>query len=90
LVNNTIKHGKARFITINLNYNNDLIDILFDDDGRGCNIEEIIAGNTKGTGLQNVLSRISSINGYVEMNSEAGKGFHAYINIKTNNTDEKA
>jgi len=90
LVNNTIKHAHAQLITINLNFNNHLIDILFDDDGSGCNIEEIIAGNTKGTGLQNVLSRISSINGYVEMNSEPGKGFHAYINIKTNKTDEKA
>ena len=62
----------------------------YDDDGDGCNIEEILEGKTLGMGLQNVLSRISSINGYVEMSSEKGKGFHAYINIKTIETDDEA
>lgn len=90
LVNNTVKHANASEIKINLNFKNGLLDILYDDDGDGCNIEEILDGKTKGMGLQNVISRISSINGYVEMSSELGKGFHAYINIKTSKADDKA
>ncbi len=88
LVNNTVKHAKASLININLTYNSakNIIDILYDDDGIGCDIGKILNGNGKGTGLQNIDSRISSINGYIEIDSAKGKGFHSYINIKINNT----
>ena len=89
LVNNTVKHANASFININLNKNNNIIDILYDDDGTGCNIEDILEEQTEGMGLQNMLSRISSINGYLEMDSEKGKGFHAYISINTSKIYDK-
>ena len=92
LVNNTVKHAKASYININLNIsiNSDVIDLLYDDDGIGCNIDDILKGKTVGTGLQNMVSRISSINGYLEMNSAKGKGFHTYINFKTDKINDKA
>ena len=40
-------------------------------------------GNNKGMGLQNIESRISSVNGFIEIESEKEKGFHAYISVKT-------
>lgn len=85
LINNTVKHAKAGQIKINLNFNEakNVLDLLYDDDGMGCNIDEIIEGQTGGTGLQNMVSRISAINGYIEMDSKEGEGFHAYISIKT-------
>ncbi|MCK5169664.1 MAG: sensor histidine kinase [Bacteroidales bacterium] len=89
LVNNTVKHANASLININLNIKNDIIDILYDDDGAGCNIEDILEEQTDGMGLQNMLSRISSINGYLEMDSEKGKGFHAYISINTSKIYDK-
>ena len=89
LVNNTVKHAKASLINISLNIKNDIIDILYDDDGTGCNIEETLEGQTEGMGLQNMLSRISSINGYLEMDSKKGKGFHAYFSINTSKTYDK-
>jgi signal transduction histidine kinase len=85
LVNNTIKHANASDITINLNYNthSKIIDLLYDDNGIGCNVEEILKGQIEGMGLQNISSRISSINGFLEIESSKNKGFRAYFNIKT-------
>lgn len=90
LVNNSVKHARANLININLNFNltKSIIDILYDDDGIGCDIESILNGNTEGTGLQNLISRISSINGYLEIESEKEKGFHAYISIKLDENDK--
>jgi len=90
LINNSVKHANASLITININIKDDIIDILYDDDGFGCNIERITQGQTNGMGLQNMESRIASINGYLDMKSDKMKGFHAYIQIKTNEIYDKA
>lgn len=90
LVNNTIKHAKASHIIINLNLTHNVIDLLYDDDGVGCNIEAILDGETEGMGLQNMMSRISSINGFLEIDSKEKKGFHAYVSIRTEKTNHNA
>lgn len=90
LVNNTLKHAQAKVIRINMNYNTNkkIIDVLYDDDGIGCDIDHILNGKTEGMGLQNLNSRISSINGYLEIESDKGKGFHAYISIKVKDNEK--
>ena len=90
LINNTVKHAKAKNISINLNFNkhSNILDVLYDDDGVGCNVEKILNGNTRGMGLQNIESRVASINGFLDIESSRGKGFHAYISINTNNITE--
>ncbi len=92
LINNTIKHAQAENVNINLtyNHNNNILDILYDDDGIGCNIDEILNGNTIGMGLQNIVSRISSVNGFINIESKIDNGFHTYISIKTDIINENA
>ncbi len=92
LINNSIKHAKANNISINLNYNEQkkVLDILYDDDGVGFNLDEEFNNQLKGMGLQNIESRIASINGFLELESNVGKGFHAYININANKINEDA
>lgn len=92
LINNTVKHSKAKNISINLNFNkhSNVLDILYDDDGVGCNVEKILNGETHGMGLQNIKSRVESISGFIDIESDRGKGFHAYISINTNNINESA
>lgn len=90
LVNNSIKHSGGNHININLHWKSNAIDLLYDDDGTGCNIDEILNGETKGMGLQNMLSRISSINGFLEIESKRGKGFHAYVSVNTEKPNNNA
>jgi len=80
LINNTLKHAKATSININLSVINKSLDLLYDDDGEGFDINESIKSK-QGRGLQNMLTRIESVDGYINMEKKK-KGFGAYISIK--------
>ncbi len=81
LINNTIKHARAKNIKIELEKEPDKMIMNFMDDGIGFNIEEIMKSDQKGMGLKNISSRIKSINGYYEFKSQRGEGFKISVNI---------
>ena len=89
LVHNSVQHAEADRIEINLTQKNNVIDLFYDDDGKGFNFSYDSVNRNKGSGLQNVISRLESIHGYYEIESKNGKGFHAFISIYINNKDEK-
>lgn len=72
LMNNSIRHGKASEIWISF-ANNDGINICdYVDNGVGFNCSNV--ENQKGLGMKNVDSRISFLQGTIEINSEINKG----------------
>ncbi|MDK2978262.1 MAG: hypothetical protein PWP52_976 [Bacteroidales bacterium] len=85
LIHNSIQHAEADRIEISLTQKNDVIDLFYDDDGKGFDFTYDSIRQNKGSGLQNMISRLESIHGYYEIESSTGKGFHAYISIKINN-----
>lgn len=66
---NSIKHGQANKIYINIEINEGNIDIVFKDNGSGCS--KIIKGN----GLKGIEERIFKIGGIIDYKTEEGKGF---------------
>lgn len=82
LVSNTIKHASAKTINIDLYLKEKLLTLYYYDNGIGFNVDEVINNEIKGMGLSNILSRIKSINGTFEIESEKNEGVH--INIKVN------
>ncbi len=82
LVSNTIKHASAKTINIDLYLKEKLLSLYYYDDGVGFNVDEVINSEIKGMGFSNILSRIKSINGTFEAESEKNEGVH--INIKVN------
>lgn len=74
LINNTIKHAKANNIEINLSREDNLISLIFIDDGIGFDAKEINAGTSSGMGLYNVLSRVKSLNGTHKIKSNPQRG----------------
>ncbi|MGC9373487.1 MAG: sensor histidine kinase [Bacteroidales bacterium] len=85
LIHNSIQHAEANRIEISLTQKNDVIDLFYDDDGKGFDFTYDSIRQNKGSGLQNMISRLESIHGYYEIKSSSGKGFHAYISVKINN-----
>ena len=80
LVNNTIKHAHANKVYIDLNKNkNDLI-LIYSDDGIGFNIETAMNKKT-GRGLSNILNRVKSLGGEIELDSDLEKGLNVFISI---------
>ncbi len=70
IVNNILKHAQAHTITLQLIGNDEGIDMMVEDDGKGFDINF----NTGGIGLQNISSRINLLKGTVEVDSSLQRG----------------
>ncbi len=80
LLNNIVKHADATAVEVNMLYQPDRLTITVTDNGKGfdTNKESNIG---KGLGLQNMLSRMSLIKGYITVNSAPGMGTKAIIEL---------
>ncbi|MEP7169244.1 MAG: sensor histidine kinase [Bacteroidota bacterium] len=79
LTNNVIKHAEAKIILIQLSKHERGITLTVEDDGKGFNVKQI--ENNKGTGLQNVQSRVDYLKGNLEIQSTSGNGTSVTIEI---------
>ncbi|MCX7747074.1 MAG: sensor histidine kinase [Clostridia bacterium] len=77
-ITNSIRHGKAREISVVLNLG-DIIKLLICDDGVGCKDVK------KGSGLTGIEERIKELGGEVHYGSNNHKGFNIYAEIRSGN-----
>lgn len=84
LVNNTIKHSGAERIELKLESFDNQIMIQYHDNGRGFDFDKTITGkNQSGNGLNNIVTRVKSLNGKIALTSEQ-KGFAISIELNPN------
>lgn len=76
LVINSLKHSNAKNITIHLSTFEDLLNILYEDDGEGFEATEV----TRGNGLYNIESRIQTLQGKILFETSS-KGVSYSIDI---------
>jgi len=88
LINNTIKHANATNIHISLGIDNDTVHLIYKDNGIGFNYDRMLNDAKSGIGLKNILSRLRSVNGIIEVNSNTGKGTEVNIQIKLTDDQE--
>lgn len=81
LVNNALKHSEATEITLKLAKSNNKIIFNFTDDGKGFDFAAIRNDPKSGLGLRNMESRLSVINGTIEVKSAVGQGTKTTIEI---------
>lgn len=87
LINNTIKHAKAKKIDISLTKDGEYLIIVYKDDGKGFDVSKIIDQQTgTGMGFSNIYSRINSLKGEINIESEQKKG--TFVTIKVMMHDE--
>jgi len=79
-ISNAIKHGEADEIKMFISYQNNLLQIIFTDNGKGFDIKK----RPTGMGLRNIEGRIKSRNGVTKITSEIGKGTSIKILIPIN------
>jgi PAS domain S-box-containing protein len=78
-ISNAIKHGGANKITIIFSCENNLLKIIFSDNGKGFDTQK----RSDGMGLRNMHGRIKSHNGVTKIISQPGKGTSIKILIPT-------
>lgn len=85
LINNTLKHAKAKNIHINVSKYRNTLTIQFSDDGVGFVPDSVQSEKAKGMGINNISSRIKSINGVFIISSIPNEGTSALIKVRINN-----
>lgn len=79
-INNTIKHARARKISIRLALRGSMLGITYSDDGTGFDVASTVK-ERRGIGLLNMQSRINAVNGTLSFISTEGKGTKIRITI---------
>ncbi len=77
VLNNVAKHADASTIHIDLHYNNNVLTIEVQDNGKGFNPDQV----RHGTGLQNIKKRAEILRGTVAINSRINFGTEIRIKI---------
>ncbi len=72
LINNSIRHGNAKNISIFMFEKEAIKTCKYNDDGKGFEISN--PKNKKGLGMKNIQSRINFLNGKLKIKSEINKG----------------
>ncbi|KVV15304.1 Oxygen sensor histidine kinase NreB [Flavobacterium sp. TAB 87] len=72
LLNNSVRHGQATFISITLRENDNFYSCIYTDNGIG--FDTNLSSNQKGLGTKNIESRVRFLNGTLEIKSARGEG----------------
>ncbi len=77
LSTNTLKHAQAKKITVQLSVIENMLHLIYEDDGNGFDVET----SRKGMGILNVAERVDKCNGTWHIDSKIGRGTTVIINI---------
>lgn len=83
VLNNALKHSKAKNLTITLHYFPELFTLNINDNGKGFDLENINQKSISqaGAGLRNIQRRMELIGGKCNIYSEIGKGTEIILEI---------
>lgn len=79
LLNNVVKHAKAKEVLVQLSLHDGNLHITVEDDGAGFDAQAKAAMGT--AGLTNIQSRTNYLKGSLDIQSEPGKGTSVFIEI---------
>ncbi len=86
LINNTLKHAHATRVDIRIGESGQMLIFSYKDDGIGLTWEEITTRPSRGLGIQNIISRVKSINGEFKFETAKGSSFGLEIRIPLTQT----
>lgn len=79
LVNNTLKHAEATSIDLSLRFLPDHLHFLYNDNGKGFNLEAPKLGSGKSFGLINIESRAQLMDAQLHLDSSPGEGMNLLL-----------
>ncbi|UFH55684.1 sensor histidine kinase [Spirosoma sp. KNUC1025] len=82
LVNNAIRHARARHITIQLICMDNEIRLSVVDDGVGFDFDAIMENRQGGLGLRTIESRLNVVNGHVTFDVAPGRGSQIHVQVR--------
>lgn len=86
LINNALKHSGAMQIIVQVIIDNDRLNLIVSDNGKGFDVSKTDFSKT--SGLNNLKSRVNSLAGRMTIQSETDKGTEVEIEIQFNNQQQ--
>jgi signal transduction histidine kinase len=83
IINNGIKHANAEVLHITMNFGSEYVNIYYDDDGRGFDLESSLK-STKGIGLRSIINRIKHYQGNYDFSTRNPNGTVIKISLPVN------
>lgn len=80
LLQNTLKHAKASYVDIQVMEYDQQINLTFEDNGQGFNMDKV----SSGLGLSHIRSRIASLQGSMSLVAGADKGTTIHLSFPIN------
>ncbi len=80
LVNNALKHAEAEKINVQVVLEDNRINLVVQDDGKGFDLASV--DQLKTTGLSSIRTRTESLNGQLEIYSAPGKGTEVQVEFR--------
>ena len=80
LLNNAMKHSYATTVAIHLQEMGDGFEIIYTDDGVGCNVDDIIVAESMG--IRGMQERVKAFNGHFYIDSQVNEGMSIRITVK--------
>lgn len=77
LISNIIKHAQPNLVEVQLVLNDQYVNLLIEDDGKGFDTSKM----SKGIGLLSIRSRVIKLNGTIDIDSNIGRGTIVNIDI---------
>ncbi len=84
---NAIKHGKSKYIDIDLMVNDKYISLNINDNGQGFDSKKLVEMGQSGLGIYNMKSLVEALRGSFEIKSERDQGTEVKIAIPRHNLD---
>ncbi len=79
LLRNVVKHAEAREVIVQLTIEDNILNLIVEDDGKGFDPEK--ASNGNGLGLGNIQSRVAYLHGQLSIDSRKGEGSTFTVDI---------
>lgn len=81
LLNNMLKHSKAKNVNLQLVRHSDSLLLLVEDDGIGFESSELVKPGFEGSGIRNITTQSKALNGTCHFDSSPGNGTSVTIEI---------
>ncbi len=82
LINNAIRHARARHVTIQLYGVDGDVRLSVTDDGIGFDFDRIMEDKRRGLGLRNIESRLNVVKGHVTFDVAPGRGSQIHVQVR--------
>jgi signal transduction histidine kinase len=82
-ISNIVRHAEAEAVLIKIEFGDEVIRLLIEDDGKGFDAGEAVGSvqGTRGIGLLGLNERAALLDGTVRIHSEPGKGTRVHVEV---------